>query len=105
MERFDVELLPAAYSDLDEIFEYIMADNPQAAADMLEHIMTSLGRLENYPYSGKPLIDRSLKEFSFRMVIIDPYIAFYRFIDNKVLVYRIFHRARKYSHLLKDAIK
>jgi len=67
--------------------------------------MTSLGRLENYPYSGKPLIDRSLKEFSFRMVIIDPYIAFYRFIDNKVLVYRIFHRARKYSHLLKDAIK
>ena len=25
----------AAYSDLDEIFEYIMADNPQAAADML----------------------------------------------------------------------
>ena len=35
MERYDVELLPAAYSDLDEIFEYIMADNPQAAADML----------------------------------------------------------------------
>jgi len=92
MERYDVELLPAAYSDLDEIFDYIMADNPQAAADMLEHIMTSLGRLENYPYSGKPLIDRSF--------IIDPYIAFYRFIDNKVLVYRILHGARKYSHIM-----
>jgi len=105
MERYDVELLPAAYSDLDEIFDYIMADNPQAAADMLERIMTSLGRLENYPYSGKLLIVRSLKDFSFRMVIIDPYIAFYRFIDNRVLVYRILHGARKYSHLLKDTIK
>jgi hypothetical protein len=39
------------------------------------------------------------------MVIIDPYIAFYRFIDDKILVYRILHGARKYSHLLKDIIK
>jgi len=42
MERYDVELLPAAYSDLDEIFDYIMVDNPQAAAKMLDNIMQSL---------------------------------------------------------------
>jgi len=101
MERYDVELLPAAYSDLDEIFDYIMAENPQAAAGMLESIMQSLQHLENYPFSGAPLLDRSLKKFNFRMVIVHPYIAFYRFIGNKVVVYRILHGARNYLHLLK----
>ena len=104
MEQFNVELLPAAYSDLDEIFDYIMADNPQAATTMLDSIMESLGHLENYPHSGTPLLERSLKKFNFRMVIVDPYLAFYRFIDNRVLVNRILHGARNYSHLLKNTI-
>lgn len=105
MKRYNVELLPAAYSDLDEIFDYIMANNPQAAAKVLDSIVESLHRLESYPQSGKLLIERSLKKYNFRMVIVDPYIAFYRFIDNKVLIYRILHGARDYSHLLKDTIK
>ncbi len=105
MDRYDVELLPAAYSDLDEIFDYLMAENPTVAARMLNDIMQSLRRLETYPHSGVPLLDLSLKKLHFRMVIVDPYIAFYRFIGNKVDVYRILHGARNYSHLLKDPIK
>lgn len=105
MEKYDVELLPAAYADWDEIFDYIMVDNPQAAAGMLDSIVQSLRRLENFPYSGAPLLERSLKKFNFRMVIVEPYIAFYRFIDNKVLIYRILHGARNYPHLLKDTMK
>jgi plasmid stabilization system protein ParE len=103
MVRYNVELLPAAYADLDEIFDYIMLDSPTAAAKVLDNIMESLQRLEIYPHSGVPLLDRSLKKYLFRMVIVDPYIAFYRFIDNKVLVYRILHGARNYSHLLKNS--
>lgn len=101
MARYKVELLPAAYSDLDEIFDYIMADNPQAAGKMLNNIMQSLRHLENFPHSGAPLLERSLKKFNFRIVIVDPYIAFYRFIDNKVYVHRVLHGARYYPNLLK----
>jgi toxin ParE1/3/4 len=105
MERYEVELLPAAYSDLDEIFDYILADNPQEAAEMLDNIMHSLRRLENYPFSGAPLLERSLKKFNFRMIIVNPFIAFYRLVNHKVLVYHILHGARNYSHLLKKGIK
>ena len=105
MEKYDVELLPAAYADLDEIFDYIMVDNPQAATEMLDSIMKSLLRLENFPHSGAPLIDRSMQKFNFRIVIIDPYIAFYRFIEDKVIIYRILHCARNYQHLLKESMK
>lgn len=105
MEKCEVELLPAAYSDLDEIFDYIVVDNPQAAEIILDNIMQALRRLEDFPHSGAPLIDRSLEKFNFRMVIVEPYIAFYRFVDNKVYVYRVLHGARNYPHLLKGDMK
>lgn len=105
MESYKVELLPVAYTDLDEIFDYIMADNPEAAERTLDKIIGSLHRLENFPQSGAPLLERSLKKFDFRMVPIDPYIAFYRFIANKVYIYRILHGARDYRHLLKDLLQ
>ncbi|MDZ7836940.1 MAG: type II toxin-antitoxin system RelE/ParE family toxin [Actinomycetota bacterium] len=105
MKKYNVELLPAAYADLDEIFDYIMPDSLQAANDTLDNIMNSLRRLEDFPQSGLPLIDRSMKKFNFKMVIINPYIAFYRFIDGKVIIYRILHCARNYPHLLKEYMK
>lgn len=105
MEKYDVELLPAAYTDLDEIFDYIMVDNPQAATEMLDNIMRYLRRLENFPHSGVLLLDRAMQKFNFRMVIIDPYIAFYRFIKDKVIIYCILHCARNYPHLLKESTK
>jgi toxin ParE1/3/4 len=105
VEKYNIELLPAAYADLDEIFDYIMADSPQAAAETLDNIMNSLRQLEDFPQSGVPLTERSMRKFNFKMVIINPYIAFYRFIDGNVLIYRILHCARNYPHLLKESIK
>ena len=105
MEKYNVKLLPAAYTDLDEIFDYLLAYNQHAAEKTLDKIMTSLRRLENSPHSGAPLIERSLEKFNFRMLIVDSYIAFYRFIDNMVYVYRILHGARDYASILKQTIE
>ncbi len=105
MKKHDVELLPAAYADLDEIFDYIMSDNPEAANATLDNIINCLQRLEDFPQSGVPLIEQSMKKFNFKMVIIDPYIAFYRFIEGKAVVYRVLHCASNYAHLLKESMK
>lgn len=105
MEKYDVELLPVADEDLDEIFDYILSDNPQAAVKMLDNIIDSLRRLKEFPHSGTPLTGCSLEKFNFKMVIINPYIAFYRVIENKVLAYRVLHCARNYAHLLKESVK
>jgi len=104
VKKNNVELLPAAYADLDEIFDYIMPDSLQAANETLDNIVSSLHRLEDFPKSGVPLTERSMKKFNFKMVIINPYIAFYRFIDEKVIVYRILHCARNYLHMLKESV-
>ena len=105
MLKHEVLLLPAAFSDLDEIFDYIIAENPQAATRILENITKSLGVLESHPHSGSPLFERSLSKFHFRMVVISPYLAFYRVIENKVFIYRVLHGARNYKHLLEETMK
>lgn len=105
MAKYEVVLLPVAFSDLDEIFDYILAENPQAASGILKSIILALSRLQNHPHSGSALHERSLYKFHFRMVIISPYIAFYRVIGNKVFIYRVLHGARNYTHLLKETLK
>ena len=105
MEKCNVELLPAAYSDLDEICDYIMPDSLHAANETLDNIISSLRRLEDFPQSGVPLTDRSMQKLNFKMVIINPYIALYRFIDGKVIIYHILHCARNYPHLLRESMK
>jgi toxin ParE1/3/4 len=105
MKKYDVEFLPAAYADLDEIFDYIMPESLQSANDTLDNIIGSLRRLEDFPKSGVPLTEMPMKKFNFKMVIINPYIAFYRFIDEKVIIYRILHCARNYPNLLKESMK
>lgn len=42
MAKYNVELLLAADADLDDIFDYIFLDNPDAASEVLDRIITSL---------------------------------------------------------------
>ena len=105
MKKYNVEMLPAAYADLNGIFDYIISDSRQAATAILDNIMTFLRRLEDFPLSGVPLTELSMQKFNFKMIIINPYIAFYRFVNGKVLIYRILHCARNYPYLLKESMK
>ena len=102
MASYNVELLPAADADLDDIFDYILLDSPNAASEVLERIFTSLSHLEKFPFAGTRLIGASLDHYEFRMIISDPYIAFYRVIENTVFVYRILHGARDFIQILKS---
>jgi len=72
MAEYNVQLLPAADADLDDIF----LDNPNAASEVLDRIVASLHHLEDFPFFGTKLIGDSLNQYEFRMVISEPYIAF-----------------------------
>lgn len=102
MEKYNVIFLPEAYKDLDDIFDYILLDNHSQAEFILAKIIDSISTLEAFPLIGKKLIHKSLNYYNFRMIIIDPYIAFYRFIDDVVYIYRILHGARDYINTLES---
>lgn len=102
MEKYNIEFLPVAYTDLDNIFDYIILDSIKEADLMLERIIKSLDRLKEFPLSGKRLIHKSLNYYNFRIIIVNPYIVFYRFIDNTVYIYRVLHGASDYVKILES---
>ncbi len=47
-------LHPEAFADLDEIWEYIAADNLDAADRVVEEIYEAIGALVRFPHQGHP---------------------------------------------------
>lgn len=101
MDKYKILFLKEAYNDLDTIFDYISLDNPSNANSMLDKIFKSLSPLENFPLLGTKIIHSSLKNYEFRMIVVDPYIMFYRIIDDIIYIYRVLHGARNYIDILK----
>ena len=104
MKHYNIEFLPIAYSDLDNIFDYIILDSIKEANVMLEKIMNSLDRLKQFPLSGKKLIHNSLNYYNFRIIIVNPYVIFYRFMDDTISIYRVLHGASDYMKILEEEI-
>ena len=102
MTKFNIRFLPEANKDLDWIFEYILMDNPNNAGNTLNKIMKSIQTLEDFPFSNGILKHKSLIRYNFRLPIINPYIVFYRVIDENVFIYRVLHGAMDYVNILKD---
>lgn len=101
MKKYKILFLKEAYNDLDTIFDYIALDNPSTANAILDKIFKALSPLETFPLSGTKIIHSSLKNYEFRMIIVESYIAFYRVIDDIVYVYRILHGSRDYINILR----
>jgi len=102
MEKFKVEFLQPALDDLEEIVLYIAKDSMTAAFKMHDEIITQSKNLETFPKLGREVPNRKIRESEFRMLIISPYIAFYRVIGKVIFIYRVLHGARNYPRLFND---
>lgn len=102
MRSYKVEFLPPALEDLEDIFDYILLEESKEKAEkILDRIMDSLARLETFPNSGAPVPHKKLRNLGIRMIVSSPYLAFYRVMQEKVLIYHIIHGARKYKDLFR----
>ena len=101
MKKYKIIFLPEAYKDLDLIFDYILLDNVNQAESMLDRIMNCIEILSSFPLSGVGLDDKLLNNYNFRMIIVKPYISFYRFIDDTIYIYRVLHGAMDYIDALR----
>ncbi|MEG3087964.1 type II toxin-antitoxin system RelE/ParE family toxin [Sphingomonas sp. PB4P5] len=86
-----IRRLPGAVADLDEIWEYIFAQNAAAADRVLGRIIAATDRLIDYPYSGQI---RDEIGATARGISVPPYVVLYRVVGNVVEVVRVMHTAR-----------
>ena len=97
-QKIKIKYTPVAVDDMDEIFSYISKENIDAAEIMLEKISNKIVRLSEFPNMGSVLSDEeyTLIWRGYRFIIAQPYLIFYRIIDNTVIIHRILHGRRDY---------
>lgn len=88
--------LPAV-EHLKEIFDYIAADNPAAAARTVERIRNAIRQAVRMPYASRVGRVPGTREI---VVPGTSYIAAYRVLENTIHVLAILHGARRWPESL-----
>jgi len=101
VSKHKVTILQIAREDIGEIYFYIAVDSPKSALAMTDKITDKIDMLAELPLIGKIVSDNELAKQEYRMLIINNFIAFYKVIDDEVVVYRVLHGMRDYPDLLK----
>jgi len=98
MQKHRIKYTPVAVDDMDEIFSYISRDNITAAEELLEKISGGIANLAEFPRMGSVLSsdDYPIIQHGYRFIVIQPYIIFYKFSDDTVIIHRILHSRRDY---------
>ena len=102
METYNTCFLQEALEDLEEIILYIAQDSPAAALRMHDIIIEKTNALKTFPKRGRLVPDKKMSAAGYRMLLIKPYIAFYRIIEHNVFIYRVMHGAANYYMLYEQ---
>lgn len=99
-------ILEPAQQELEEIAQlHLNLVGPESAARIVNEILDTLQRLEQFPQSGHVPRDRFLRQSGYRLVIAGKYICVYRCMGDEALVYHIAHGARDYPCLFKTLLE
>ncbi|HBQ25189.1 MAG TPA: type II toxin-antitoxin system mRNA interferase toxin, RelE/StbE family [Syntrophomonas sp.] len=93
---------PVASTDLQEIREYLMEDNPGVAVRIIQNIVVKIEALADFPEMGSSLASRIRQKSKYRYLVCGQYLAFYIYEDGIVYVQRILHCKRNFEALLLD---
>ena len=97
---YRIEILPAAWEDLNRIEDwYLVKFGVETALKVSEHILDVIERLEKFPDSGSLLPDEWLNQQGYRMIVVQKHVAIYRKVDNIVYIYHIADTQTEYTKL------
>jgi toxin ParE1/3/4 len=96
---FKLIISPEAKADLDEIWDYIAEDNPEAAGRFLSLLLAECRLLTDSPYIGKERGD--LGREGVRSLPFKNYIVLYQIEKDTVDILHIFHAKRDYPRLFR----
>ena len=84
MEKYDVKLLPKAYRDIDQIFDYITNEllEPKIAENTFESIEEAILSLEELPYRGSERKVGIYANRGYRQLFVKNFTVIYRVDEN-----------------------
>ena len=85
-------LHPEAFSDLEEIWQYIAADSLDAADRVLEEIYKAIGALVRFPHQGHSRSDLTSRPLRFH--VVRDYVLAYAPDEKPMAVIAVLHGRR-----------
>ena len=85
-----IEWSPRALRALFDIYDYIVADSPEAASRAISRIRAAVNLLSTQPLLGRAAETRGRREF-----VVDQYVVTYRITRNTVRILTIEHGSRR----------
>ena len=88
-----IVLSEAAYYDIDSIFSHISRDSRQAAGKLMSRIYEGIKNLSNFPEMGPVVPEEEAPgaQRGYRRIIVNPYIIFYRVLEDCIVIARVLH--------------
>jgi plasmid stabilization system protein ParE len=86
-----VEWRPAALSDLEGIFAYLLPLNPFAAEQVVQGLTIAADSLATFPHRGRPGRVKETRE----LVAVWPYALVYEVREEAVVILRVWHGAQE----------
>ena len=99
-KKFVIRYLPIAQEDLNNIFDWIAKDSPARALAFVDKIDKRIGALSQASLLGRIPRHPKLREYGYRVLILDSYLVFYVIHDTVIQIHRVIHASRNLDHLI-----
>ena len=105
MSDYRVLWTDTAKLDLDEIADFIAAESPASALEVINRIERSCSRLERLPERGRIVPElRSVDILMYRELIVEPWRIVYRCENDRVHVMAVLDARRNLTGLLLERL-
>jgi toxin ParE1/3/4 len=98
--KHSIRYLPVAQDDLLSIVNHISQDSVERALDFVEKLDARISLLGQNPELGRIPRHARLREFGYRVLIIESYLVFYVIRGRVVEIHRVIHGSRNLDHLI-----
>ncbi len=87
---------PLALERVTLIAQYIARDNPSASRRWVIQVFNKVGRLSQFPESGRPVPEARRSDL--RELLSPPYRVIYRLRDQQIAILTVRHSKQRFSY-------
>lgn len=102
-----IVLSESAYYDIDSMFAYISQDNKSSAEKLRRRIYEEIKKIAEFPEMGPVVPEEDIPGAvrGYRRIVINPYIVFYRVLDDQIVIARVLHSRQNWLQSLFQITK
>jgi toxin ParE1/3/4 len=104
-KKFNVDITAAAEADVDEIWEYIAQDDPDAATAFVLRLEEQINILERFPERCPLVRENELLGAAYRHLVYGNYRTIFKIRESRVIIMRVLHGARLLDMGLLEELK